>query len=222
MNRDVDSKRGKARKKIFIETFLAFFIVISPFIFKMHEYVSSDPDATLNFFGYTIDKNGFPNINVYIWFLLGKIVPLYLLLIWFFTCKHWWYHIIIIPVLMYAFQIFEGVISEDNYIDTDNIFWLLPFCMIVVPFVYFIRIRLYDKHVHGIDLEAMEVELNALKEKRSKIKVRKKKDLEQQSPVTVEYRSLSEWLDAKLSTNNLEQIFKQFQSQIKNWTHLKF
>ena len=37
--------------------------------------------------------------------------------------------------------------------------------MVVVPFVYLIRLRLIDKYVHGIDLEAMEAELNTLKEK---------------------------------------------------------
>ena len=144
---------------------MIFFILISPFIFKMHEYIPSDPDATIEILGITITKNGFPNINVFIWYLLGKVVPLYLLLIWFFTCKHWWYHIILIPILMYAFQIFENSVSTDNYIDTENILWLLPFCMIVIPFVYFIRVKLYDKYVHGIDLEAMDAELQYYRDK---------------------------------------------------------
>ncbi len=144
---------------------MVFFIVVSPFVFNLHEYISDDPTATINFLGISIDKNGFPNINVYVWFLLGKFVPFYLLLIWFFTCQHWWYHIIIIPLLMYAFQIFEGVFSDDKFIDTENVLWLLPVCMVVIPFVYFIRIKLYDKHVHGIDLEAMDAELQAYREK---------------------------------------------------------
>ena len=37
--------------------------------------------------------------------------------------------------------------------------------MIVIPFVYFIRVKLYDKYVHGIDLEAMDVELQYYREK---------------------------------------------------------
>jgi len=98
--------RARAKRKIVIDTLMVFFIAISPFIFKLHEYIPSDPDATISFFGLEIDKNGFQDINIYIWFLLGKFVPLSLLIIWFFTCKHWWYHIILIPLLMYAFQIF--------------------------------------------------------------------------------------------------------------------
>ncbi|MFM1877447.1 MAG: hypothetical protein RLZZ241_313, partial [Bacteroidota bacterium] len=105
-------------------------------------------------------------LSIYVWFLLGKAIPLGLLTIWFFTCKHWWYHIILIPLCMYAFQIFEVVFSQDdNYVDTENLIWLLPLCMIVIPFVYLVRIKLFDKYVHGIDLNALNAELDYYKKK---------------------------------------------------------
>ncbi len=203
---------------------MAFFILVSPFVFKLHEFVSSDPKAVINLLGITITKNGFPNINVYIWFLLGKMVPLYLLLIWFFTCKHWWYHIILIPILMYAFQIFEGVVSEDNYIDTENILWLLPFCMIVVPVVYFIRIKLYDRYVHGIDLEAMEAEIKVLRKKQGveqSIDENTNNQEQLKNQETREYQSLTEKIETKLSTDNIESHLKQFQIQLGDWLHFK-
>lgn len=175
INKEHRSKRN-ARRRLVVESLMAFLIVVSPFIFKFHEYVPEDDSYT--FLGMTIDAQGFPNVNVFIWFLLGKVVPFYLLLIWFFTCKHWWYHIIIIPVLMYAFQIFEVFITDDNFIDTDNILWLLPFCMVVIPFVYLIRVKLYDKYVHGIDLDAMDAELQALREKEAAREAKKNSKVE--------------------------------------------
>jgi hypothetical protein len=36
---------------------------------------------------------------------------------------------------------------------------------VIIPFVYFIRVKLFDKHVLGIDLEAMDKELKAYREK---------------------------------------------------------
>lgn len=66
---------------------------------------------------------------------------------------------------MYAFQLFEVIISPDLNIDTKNVLWLLPICMVVIPFVYFIRVKIYDKYVHGIDLEAMDAELQYYKNK---------------------------------------------------------
>ncbi|MBU2972946.1 hypothetical protein KO513_01075 [Zobellia sp. B3R18] len=226
MTEEPNETRLKIKKRILIESLVAFFILISPFVFKLHEYISNDPEATINFLGITIDKNGFPNINVYVWFLLGKLVPLYLLLIWFFSCRHWWYHIILIPILMYAFQIFEGVVSDDKYIDTENILWLLPFCMIVVPVVYFIRIKLYDKHVNGIDLEAMEAELTALKKKQAARSDNKKLDKfissETANNSSSDHQSTSDVTDPKLATGNIESTFKQVQDRVNNWLHLKF
>ena len=177
MSKNLIEKRKKAKRRIFIESIMIILIVTSPFIFKMHEYVTNDPNASLSFLGFEIGKNGFKNVGVFIWVLIGKVVPLYLLLIWFFSCKHWWYHIILIPFIMYAFQIFETIYDSDNYIDTENLLWLLPVCMVIIPTVYFIRIKLIDKYVHGIDLEAMDVELKELKERERKRAEEKRKKI---------------------------------------------
>lgn len=158
-------QQRKTRKRFFLESIAVLLIISSPFIFKSHEYFPEDPNATISFLGLEITNNGFQSISVYVWWLLGKIIPLYLLTIWFFTCKHWWYHILLIPICMYAFQIFEAIYSEDTLIDTENVLWLLPVCMVVIPFVYFIRLKLFDKYVHGIDLEAMSAELEYYKNK---------------------------------------------------------
>lgn len=213
MKNTTSIKRKKIKNRFVIESFLIFLILMAPFIFMLHGYLSRDPEATLEILGFTIDRNGFPNIRTYIWFLSGKIIPLYLLLIWFFTSKQWWYHIILIPILMYAFQTFEVLYSDDSTIDTDNIWWLLPVCMVVVPLVYLIRIKLYDKYVHGIDLDAMEEELKVLKAK--KLKDKEVRELRAELP-KIEYRTLSEWLNQELSTANLERIFRRFQSGIKD------
>jgi hypothetical protein len=158
-------KNKRAKKRFVTESVLIFLIIAAPFFFKSHDYLSRDPEVTIQFFGFVIDRNGFADLYTYGWFLLGKIIPLYLLTIWFFTCKHWWYHILLIPICMYAFQLFEVVYSKDEFVDTENLLWLLPVCMVVITFVYFIRVKLYDKYVHGIDLEAMDVELQYYRDK---------------------------------------------------------
>ena len=169
----------KARKRILIESFIALLIMASPFLFKAHEYVSSEDGTAFSVFGINIQAEGFDSAEHFLWFILGKLVPFYLLLIWFFTCKHWWYHIILIPVTMYAFQIFETYYYTD-ILDSQNVLWLLPVCMVLIPVVYLIRIKLYDKHVHGIDLKAMNEELTVLREKeelrKEKEKLEKRKE----------------------------------------------
>lgn len=209
-----NTKSTKARKKIIIESTFVFFIAISPFLYKIYDYLPENPEATISFFGFTIDNNGFRDISTYVWFLMSKMVPLYLMVLWFMTSKNWWYHIILIPIAMYSFQLFEVFFDSDNAVDTENIWWLLPICMIIIPFVYLIRIKLYDRHVHGIDLESMEIELHALKAKRAK-----ELDVEyyKEELPKVNYRSLSEWLNQEFSTGNIEHRFKLLQTTLKSW-----
>lgn len=170
MNEESSPKSKKAKKKLLIESIMVFFIVMAPFIFKAHEYLPQT--ETFSVLGYTFGDNGFGSVNTYGWFLVTKIIPLYLFIIWFFTCKEWWYHIILIPICMYSFQLFENFYSDDKFIDTENVLWLLPVCMVIIPIVYFIRIKLYDKHVHGIDLDAMDAELKMLQE-RERLRIEK-------------------------------------------------
>ncbi len=211
----------KAKRRIFIDSIGVILIIISPFVFKLHQYLPSNPAATITVLGFIFDSNGFADLNTYAWFLLGKIVPFYLFIIWFLTCKHWWYHIILIPATMYAFQIFEVLYSDDNIVDTRNIIWLLPVCLVVIPLVYLVRIKLYDKHVHGIDLEAMEAEIAVLREKQGTDK--KEPDHEcTKTSKEIGYKSLSENINEKLSTHNIESFFRQFQNQLGDWLHFRF
>lgn len=205
----IPEKSKKARKRLFIESIAVFLIIASPFIFKAHDYLSRDPEATINFLGITIDRNGFADLYTYGWFLLSKIVPFYLLLIWFFTNKHWWYHILLIPVCMYAFQIFETLYDDDVYVDTENILWLLPICMVVIPFVYFIRVKLYDKYVHGIDLDAMDVELQYYKDK-------ERRENEKIHVAPNKREEMEDALSQKTPNRSLKELFKQFQHSLKS------
>lgn len=208
-------KKKKAKKKIFLETLLVFFIAISPFLYKVYDYLPYNQNGDALILGFTLGNNGFPDTLTYLWYLTSKIVPLYLMIFWFLTSRDWWYHIILIPIAMYAFQMFEVFYDSDNMIDTDNIWWIIPICMITIPFVYFIRIKLYDKHVHGIDLEAMEAELEDLK---AKGYTSDKKDDSSLNDVP----SLSDDLNSKLSTGSIENFLKNLQERIQGWLHLKF
>ena len=210
-------KGKKARKRFIIESVALFFIIITPFVFKAHEYLPTDPDETISFLGIEIGRNGFRNVSTHIWFVLGKVIPLYLLVIWFFTCKHWWYHILLIPICMYAFQIFEIYHTSSSLVDTENILWILPVCMAVIPFVYFIRVKLYDKHVHGIDLEAMDAELQYYRNKENnelkKAGIKLPNEyMAEKSAAEKEESDLTEKLPKSVLTRLLSQLKHSFQS----------
>lgn len=166
------SKKKKS-KSILIGSIVALLIAITPYLFYIYNYFPDQPIYDTWFFTYESKFN--LSIKITMWLLMGKIVPLLLLILWFFTCKHWWYHIILIPIAMYAFQIFGSIANDTKIIDEIEIYWLIPIMLVITPFVYFIRVKLFDKHVLGIDLEAMDAELKQYKEKE---RLQKEKEVE--------------------------------------------
>ncbi|MCC1484605.1 hypothetical protein J1C55_08400 [Winogradskyella sp. E313] len=114
-----------------------------PFLFYIYEYVP-DTKTWVTWFG-VYDSNYYESANVGVWVLMMKLVPLLLSLIWFFTCKHWWYHVLIIPIAMFSIQTIGAFSDTIIFIDELHIIWLLPFMALVIPSVYLIRAKMFNK-----------------------------------------------------------------------------
>ncbi|MCC8360246.1 hypothetical protein [Salinimicrobium sediminilitoris] len=137
---------------------IAISIALSPYLFYLYEIFPSGPVWENSFFTY--ESKYYLDVLTAAWTFLGKITPLFLLLIWFFTCKHWWYHVILVPIVMYAYQL-ASAIYEDFYgqgvIDVNQLIFLAPFFIIILSIVYLIRIKIFDR-IYGIDLTEIERE----------------------------------------------------------------
>lgn len=143
-------------KNIFAGSMVVFFIAITPFLFYSYKSFPEEVIWETSFF--TLNTVFYSWFD-YAWYLANKIIPLYLLLIWFFTCKHWWHWILLVPIGMYSFQIW-GLIQENDNVDVLELYYVFPLMMIVIPSVYLIRAKLFNK-IRGNDLEAFEEELSA-------------------------------------------------------------
>lgn len=168
------------RKKFIIEGIISLLIAITPLMFYFYKYLPIDSQSW-SLLGIEFESNGFNDVSDAFYYYFNKIVPLLLLVIWFITSKNWWYHAILIPISMYSFQLFSVLNYSSSKIDENEILYVIAVTMVVVPVVYFIRLKLVDKHVHGIDLEAMDTELQILKEKEELRKEREKLEQRQKT-----------------------------------------
>ncbi|MER3373640.1 MAG: hypothetical protein RIM83_03300 [Allomuricauda sp.] len=165
--------KKKIRKRFVLEGLITLLIVLSPIMFYSYKYMPSDTES-LDFILFKVGTNGFADARTAVWFYLIKLIPLVLLVIWFVTSKQWWYHAVLIPISMYSFQLYSAIFESSQEVDENEVFYVIAVSMVVVPIVYFIRVKLVDKHVHGIDLDAMDTELQILKEKEELRKEREK------------------------------------------------
>ena len=148
------TKINKVNKKrsLLSGTIIALIIILSPYLFYIYQGIP-DGDVWDSPFG-TITSAYYGSVQVLFWTLFNKIVPIILLLIWFFTCKHWWYHAIIIPICMMTFQIYTILNDEMRFADSEEFFILAPIIFIMLIFSYTVRTRVFDK-IHGIDLSEL-------------------------------------------------------------------
>lgn len=151
------STREKSRRSLLTGSIIAAFLVASPYFFYLYEGFPAIKVWEFSFLGMDIkyDSLYYQDINTLAWILFGKLIPLIFLLIWFFTCKHWWYHAIAIPICMYSFQIYnlfkEDLLAKDNL----EIFYLAPLIFFALIFLYTIRTRIFDK-IHNIDFSELD------------------------------------------------------------------
>lgn len=136
---------------------LGLIIAFSPYLFYLYEIFPNGPVWENSFFTYK--SNYYEDVMTAAWTYLGKIVPLLLLFIWFFTCKHWWYHVILVPIVMYAYQLITAI-YQDAYLnidpmDTNQLVYLAPFFIVILSIVYLIRIKIFDR-IYGIDLSEID------------------------------------------------------------------
>ena len=152
------SKCGRS-KFLLTGSIIAICIAFSPYLFYLYEIFPNGPVWETSFFTY--ESKYYEDVLTAAWTYLGKITPLFLLFIWFFTCKHWWYHVILVPITMYSYQllmaVYEDMYLRTDYLDTNQLIYLAPFFIIILSIVYLIRIKIFDR-IYGIDLSEIERE----------------------------------------------------------------
>ena len=141
--KELQSKFLHADKKSLITgSIIATFIAATPYLFYLYESVPNN--KVWNTFLFTYTSGFFENANTAMWIFTGKLIPLILLLIWFFTCKHWWFHTLIVPIIMYILQIFT-LFYDDQNLDEFQLIYMIPVMAIIIPSIYLIRAQIFNK-----------------------------------------------------------------------------
>jgi uncharacterized membrane protein (DUF485 family) len=143
LKKELTQFRQTDKKSLIIGSLVATILAITPYLFYLYESVPTSQVWDTFLFSY--DSGGYENANYVMWLFTGKAIPLLLLFIWFFTCRHWWYHVILVPIAMYLYQIF-GIFSDSiTFVDQFQLMYLVPVMAIVIPTIYLIRARMFDR-----------------------------------------------------------------------------
>ncbi|TNJ46639.1 hypothetical protein KFZ70_13505 [Tamlana fucoidanivorans] len=145
------------KKGLVSGTIIATILAVTPYLFTIYESVPAT--KVWNTFLFTYDSKNWEDANLVMWIFSSKAIPLLLLLIWFFTNRHWWFHALLVPIIMYVYQIFRLFSDDQNY-DEFQLIYMLPVMAIIIPSIYLIRARMFNRiNEANKSLEELEEEL---------------------------------------------------------------
>jgi hypothetical protein len=149
--------KGVYKKNILGGSIIATIIAATPLLFNLYQGV---PDVEVwDTFLFTYKSGWYESVAISFWSLTTSIIPLMLLLIWFFTNKHWWYHALLVPIAMYIYQIIEILDGDMKFTDVNLIIYLLPIMAIIVPSIYLVKAKMFNKiNDAGKSMEELEEE----------------------------------------------------------------
>ncbi|TXE11641.1 hypothetical protein FUA26_06115 [Seonamhaeicola algicola] len=131
------------KKGLIIGSIVATIIASTPYLFYLYESVPNE--KVWNTFLFTYNSGYYEDANVAMWIITSKSIPLILLVLWFFTCRHWWYHVLLVPIAMYAYQLFNTLNEDQVYFDSNQLVYLIPVMAVFIPSIYLIRARIFNK-----------------------------------------------------------------------------
>lgn len=117
------------------------FMLFVPYAFYIYKSFPDEKIYETIFF--TLESDTYGSVRTFMWLALSKLIPLSLLLLWFTTCKHWWYYSIAIPISVYIFQLIS-IINEDTSeaIDDLEFIYSLPFTLTILVILFFVRSKI--------------------------------------------------------------------------------
>jgi hypothetical protein len=98
-----------------------------------------DDVKQISLLGITYTSLYFESIQIFVWTLLGKLLPLLALSFWYLSYKKIWINVLHIPIGMYVFQIIRLILQDALNFDTFEFFFILPFMVAYSIILYYYK-----------------------------------------------------------------------------------
>ena len=143
--------KSNRKSSLLVGSIIILLIIFSPYLLYISESIPEEQRNLDTIFG--VIKPGYYDFAyLYIYWFFSKFVPLFLLIIWFLTNKHWWVHAISIPISVYLFQLISVINDSAAFIDEDEFIYTVPIAVIIIVILYFIRSKMAI-YIQAIDLK---------------------------------------------------------------------
>ena len=155
-----EQDRGSRNRKAF-ELVSSIILASIPFWYILSRLIPEGPKS-YSFGWFYVHDHDFKNLFIFIWYISLKIFILIPLMIWFISCKAWWRHAILVPIILYTYQLWETLKQESNIIDQFELLKAAPAILFILGLVLFLSNRIkYQYKIYDL-YSNMVKEINAL------------------------------------------------------------
>ena len=145
------SHQTDRKKRLLIGGVIAFLLAITPFLFYLYKYAPQDSKIWETQL-FTINSGSFRNAQSFVHALFTKITFVIITALWFITSKDWWRWAILVPLMMFLFQLLGVINYQVSYIDEFDFWYSLPVIIPIIIFLIWISNEL-NKTIGDLDLK---------------------------------------------------------------------
>lgn len=121
------------KKEFYKDLIITFIIIALPFLFYLYKLVPDIPVWETEYF--TLSLKYQESIEIFFWLFAKKVLTLSVLMIWFFTCKHWWRYVILFPLIIELYKFIGFIDTEFEFMDftfINTLVYSIPICLILI------------------------------------------------------------------------------------------
>lgn len=154
-------------------------VALLPFSYYLYRLVPEGPIWETSLF--TIYSWAFEDVYYMFFVFARKVLLLVGCLIWFFTCRHWWRNVLLLPIVITLIQIFVLFDEDTLQLDEVDYWYVIPLGIALIASIHWFgnKINYYSKTqelLMELDKE-IEMEIAQLKFDESEAYEKGKKDL---------------------------------------------
>lgn len=155
---DANSLPGYHKKGFIILSVI--YLMSTPFWYRMYTYVPKDYE--FYFFLMVAPNAQLGGFDVFVYYSVMKIVLILCLMIWFVTSIKWYRTMILIPLTIYSYQLFELLFLDSGKMDELEIGRSLPVIFIILLTTIFIS-KMYRWDIKSYSIrQQIDIEINRL------------------------------------------------------------
>ncbi len=142
----------------------AIYIIVLPFGLYLHLLFDTEGTTIINIIGFSYE-HGYNDLGALVWHFLSMLIPILLMLIWYFNYNYPFRYFILLPVLLFEFHLFRYVIKYPWFSEHNILLFSIFILIFILMILLLIDGVILKKNKKSIQFDFKSIYKNELKQR---------------------------------------------------------